>query len=267
MRGTFTSGVLDCLMDYGVEFPYGIGVSAGACNGVSFVSRQRGRAKYSNITLLKEQHYIGFKHLLRQRSIIDMEMLYVRFTEEIYPFDYDTYFNNPMRFEIVTTDCLTGQPRYQEERTDRKRLIDLVKASASLPYVCPIAYVDGQPRLDGGIVDSIPLKRALEQGYEHCVVVLTRNRGYRKSEKDVKIPHFIYRNYPRLRVALSHRCALYNEQLEMVERLEDEGRIIVIRPESPLSVDRMERNTDKLTALYQEGYSCAEKRMQEILSI
>ena len=113
MRGTFTSGVLDYMMDHGIEVPYGIGVSAGACNGVSYVSRQRGRAKFSNIDLLEKYKYIGLNHLLRTGSIIDMDMLYNHFTEEILPFDYDSYFARSMRFEMVTTDCLTGQPCLQ----------------------------------------------------------------------------------------------------------------------------------------------------------
>ena len=259
MRGTFTSGVLDYLMDNDIEFPYGIGVSAGACNGVSYVSRQRGRAKFSNIELLDKYKYIGLDHLIRTGSIIDMEMLYSRFTEEILPFDYDSYFSREMRFEMVTTDCLTGKACYMEEYSDRKRLIDIVKASASLPYVCPICFVDDRPMLDGGIVDSIPIQRAFSQGYEKCIVVLTRNKGYRKKEKGLNLPFFIYRKYPLLREALKQRSIAYNQQLEMIEELENKGQIIVIRPEKPIVVDRMERNISKLTNLYNEGYSCAEK--------
>lgn len=259
MRGTFTSGVLDYLMDNEIEFPYGIGVSAGACNGVSYVSRQRGRAKFSNIELLDKYKYIGLDHLIRTGSIIDMEMLYSRFTDEILPFDYDSYFSREMRFEMVTTDCLTGKACYMEEYSDRKRLIDIVKASASLPYVCPICYVDDRPMLDGGIVDSIPIQRAFSQGYEKCIVVLTRNKGYRKKEKEFNLPFFIYRKYPFLREALKQRSIAYNQQLEMIESLENKGQIIVIRPEKPIVVDRMERNISKLTNLYNEGYSCAEK--------
>ncbi len=265
MRGTFTSGVLDYLMDNDIEFPYGIGVSAGACNGVSYVSRQRGRAKFSNIELLDKYKYIGLDHLIRTGSIIDMEMLYSRFTEEILPFDYDSYFSREMRFEMVTTDCLTGKACYMEEHSDRKRLIDIVKASASLPYVCPICYVDDRPMLDGGIVDSIPIQRAFSQGYEKCVVVLTRNKGYRKKEKEFNLPFFIYRKYPFLRDALKQRSIAYNQQLEMIESLENKGQIIVIRPEKPIVVDRMERNIFKLTDLYNEGYSCAERILNVML--
>ena len=265
MRGTFTSGVLDYMMDHGIEVPYGIGVSAGACNGVSYVSRQRGRAKFSNIDLLEKYKYIGLNHLLRTGSIIDMDMLYNHFTEEILPFDYDSYFARSMRFEMVTTDCLTGQPCYMEEHSDRRRLIDIVKASASLPYVCPICSVDNRPMLDGGIVDSIPIERAFSQGYERNIVVLTRNRGYRKKEKTFKLPAFVYRQYPHLREALRVRSLLYNRQLSLVERLEDEGRIVVVRPEKPVVVGRMERNVQRLTDLYHEGYTCAEKVLSQML--
>ncbi len=265
MRGTFTSGVLDYMMDHNIEVPYGIGVSAGACNGVSFVSHQRGRAKFSNIDLLDKYKYIGINHLLRTGSIIDMDMLYNRFTEEILPFDYDTYFARPMRFEMVTTDCLTGQACYMEEQHDRRRLIDIVKASASLPYVCPICYVDNRPMLDGGIVDSIPIERAMSQGYEKNIVVLTRNKGYRKKEKTIQHPSFIYRRYPQLRQALIMRNIRYNNQLALIEQMETEGRILVIRPEKPIVVDRMEKNVKKLTDLYNEGYACAEKVLGRLI--
>ena len=225
MRGVFTCGVLDYMMDKKVWFPYGVGVSAGACNGLSYMSRQRGRAKFSNIDLLEKYHYIGIKHLWRKHSILDQELLYEHFPKEILPYDYKTYAENPARFEMVTTNCITGRACYLEEKHDPRRIIAIAKASSSLPYVCPIAYVDGEPMLDGGIVDSIPVLRAIEQGFDKNVVVLTRNRGYRKKGKDMKIPHFIYKKYPRLRVVLSKRCRIYNEQLDLVEQLEDKGRI------------------------------------------
>lgn len=257
MRGVFTCGVLDYLMDHDIRFPYTIGVSAGACNGLSYMSRQRGRGKYSNIDLMEKYDYIGLKHLLRKRNIMDFDLLFHKFPEEIIPYDYDAYFASPERYVMVTSNCLTGEANYFEEKKDKQRMMDIVRASSSLPFVCPIAYVDGVPMLDGGIVDSIPLQRAMEDGYSRNVVVLTRNRGYRKESKEIRIPSFIYRKYPRMREALSLRSKLYNEQLDLVERLEDEGRIVVIRPLKPVQVDRIERNISKLSALYEEGYACA----------
>ncbi len=262
MRGVFTCGVLDYFMDNQLFFPYGIGVSAGACNGLSYMSHQRGRGKFSNIDMLEKYNYIGLKYVWKQHSILDLDLLFREFPERIVPYDYDTYFHNSARFEMVTTNCITGQPCYLEDKESPDRILAIVKASSSLPYVCPITMVDGIPMLDGGIVDSIPIERAFSQGYSKLVVVLTRNKGYRKNEKDMKIPHFIYKDYPRLRVALSHRCRRYNQQLELVERLEEEGKITVIRPLKPIVVGRMERNTQKLMALYEEGYACAKAAME-----
>lgn len=262
MRGVFTCGVLDYLMDHDIRFPYTIGVSAGACNGLSYMSRQRGRAKYSNIDLLEKYHYIGLKHLLKKRNILDFDLLFTEFPEHILPYDYQAYFNSPGRYVMVTTNCLTGEANYFEEKEDKNRVIDIVRASSSLPFVCPIAYVDGIPMLDGGIVDSIPLQRAIDDGYRNNVVVLTRNRGYRKENKDIHVPSFVYRKYPKIREALSRRCAVYNEQLEMVERMEEEGNITVIRPRKPVVVDRIERDIHKLTDLYEEGYECAKQKFE-----
>ena len=262
MRGVFTCGVLDYLMDNKVSFPYTVGVSAGACNGLSYMSHQRGRGKYSNIDLLAKYKYIGIRPLIKHRMLIDQTLLFHRFPDRILPYNYKAYAENPNRFEMVTTDCLTGRACYWEEKYDEGRIIDIVKASSSLPYACPIIPVDGRPMLDGGIVDSIPILRAFEQGCEKCVVVLTRNRGYRKSVGKVYVPKFIYKEYPRLRVALRNRNKLYNAQLELVERLEDEGKIVVIRPEQPIVVGRMETNVKKLTDLYNQGYACAKKVME-----
>ena len=262
MRGVFTCGVLDYLMDHKISFPYAIGVSAGACNGLSYMSHQRGRGKYSNIDLLAKYKYIGIRPLVKKRGLIDQQLLFHRFPDRILPYNYKAYAENPARFEMVTTDCRTGRACYWEEKHNEKRIIEIVKASSSLPYACPIIYVDGRPMLDGGIVDSIPLLRAYEQGYDKCVVVLTRNKGYRKSTKRVPVPSFIYKKYPRLRVALRNRNKLYNGQLELVERLEEEGKIIVIRPEKPIVVGRMETSVKKLTDLYNQGYECARKVME-----
>jgi len=266
MRGVFTSGVLDYLLDRDLHFAYAVSVSAGACNGLSFMSRQRGRAKATNIDLLNKYNYIGLKYLWTQHSILDTELLYDKIPNEVLPFDYATCFANPMDFEMVTTDCQTGKPCYLMERSDRERLVRIARASSSLPFVCPIVPVDGRPMLDGGIVDSIPVERAMATGHTLNVVVLTRNRGYRSTDRDIKMPRFIYRNYPRLRLVLSKRHACYNRQLDLVERLEDEGRIIAIRPERPLEVGRLENDTKKLTALYEEGYDCARRVLEPLLT-
>ena len=257
MRGVFTCGVLDNLMDRGIRFPYTIGVSAGACNGLSYMSGQRGRGKYSNITLLEEYRYIGLKQLLLKGNIMDFDLLFYEFPERIIPYDYEAFAKCEERYEMVTTSCRTGQACYFDEKEDPKRIIDIVKASSSLPFVSPISYVDGEPMLDGGISDSIPILRARELGFDNNLVVLTRNKGYRKPQKPTRVPPFFYRKYPKLREMIRKRNACYNEQIEMVERLETEGKLTVIRPVNPIVVDRMERDTQKLLDLYNEGYNCA----------
>jgi predicted patatin/cPLA2 family phospholipase len=257
MRGVFTCGVLDNFMDRGIRFPYVIGVSAGACNGLSYLSDQRGRAKFSNIDMLEKYKYIGLKYLFKERNIMDFDLLFNEFPEHILPYDYDTYFRAAERFVMVTTNCKTGKANYFEEKQDKKRLMDIVRASSSLPFACPIAYVDGVPMLDGGIADSIPLQHAQADGFKHNVVVLTRNRGYRKEDKRLSIPVLFYHKYPNIRKTLKLRNRIYNAQLDLVERMEDEGQITVIRPNKPIVVDRIERNISKLVDLYEEGYACA----------
>lgn len=259
MRGVFTSGVLDNFMDRGIRFPYTVGVSAGACNGLSYMSGQRGRAKYSNIDLLAQYNYIGFKHLLLKGNIMDFELLFHTFPTKISPYDYEALAKSKEKFEMVTTSCKSGSACYYDEKENPARIIDIVKASSSLPFVTPIAYIDGEPMLDGGIADSIPLLRAQSLGYTNNVVVLTRNRGYRKPEKPTTVPFFCYRKYPALRNAIHTRNAHYNKQIALVEELEEKGLLTVIRAEKPIEVDRMERDTKKLLALYEEGYNCADK--------
>lgn len=259
MRGVFTCGVLDNFMDRGIRFPYTIGVSAGACNGLSYMSEQRGRAKFSNIDLLDKYHYIGFRHLITKGSIMDFKLLFEEFPTRIIPYDYARYAKCTECYEMVTTDCATGQACYYEEKSDPKRIIDIVRASSSLPYVCHIAKVDGREMLDGGIADSIPIMRARDLGYDNNVVVLTRNKGYRKSDKLSFVPPLVYRKYPALRDALRRRNIEYNKQIALVEELEERGDIVVIRPERPIEVGRMERDVKRLIALYDEGYDLASR--------
>ena len=257
LRGVFTCGVLDCFMDHGIRFPLTIGVSAGACNGLSYMSGQRGRARISNIDLMEKHHYVGFKYLLTQGSIMNFKLLFEDFPERIIPYNYEAYFSNPDRFVMVTTNCLNGEAEYFEEKSSSERVMSIVRASSSLPFVTKITYVDGIPMLDGGIADSIPVRYVLEQGYDNPVVILTRNKGYRKKENKMRVAKTMYRKYPNLQQALSRRNAVYNQTMDLIEKMEDEGKITVIRPIRPVEVGRMEKDTAKLAALYQEGYDIA----------
>ena len=254
LRGVFTCGVLDAFMERGIQFPLTVGVSAGACNGLSYMSGQKGRAKASNIDLMDKYHYVGLKYLLTQGCIMDFKLLFEEFPEKIIPYDYEAYFTNPNRFVMVTTNCLTGKAEYLEERKDPRRVMEIVRASSSLPFVTQITYVDSVPMLDGGICDSIPVEYVLAQGFKDITVILTRNRGYRKSEKPNPFLRLFYRKYPKLQDAIADRNREYNRTMDLIEHLEEEGKITVIRPLKPIEVDRMEKDTAKLRQLYNEGY-------------
>ena len=259
MRGVFTSGVLDAFMKHNLYFRYIVAVSAGACNGMSYVSRQPRRARISNIDYLARYKYIGIRHLVTQGCIFDRELLYDKFPNQLLPFDFEEYFMHAKGFEMVTTNCLTGKAMYLSETSDRQRSLDIVRASSSLPYVSKIVTVDNIPMLDGGIADSIPINRAIETGHEHNVVILTRNKGWRDTSKDRKVPAFIYKNYPRLRVALSRRHVVYNQQINLIDQLEAEGKITCIRPIRPMEVGRIENDVEKLERLYEEGFAIGEQ--------
>ena len=263
MRGVFTSGVLDALMKHAIYFRYVVAVSAGACNGMSYVSRQPRRARIANIDYLSRYHYIGLRHLAQQGCIFDRDLLYNKFPNHLIPVDFDEYFQHADTFEVVTTNCLTGRAMYLTEAQSRQRAIDILRASSSLPYVSSIVTVDGIPMLDGGIVDSIPVERAIAQGHATNVVVLTRNKGWRDTNPDLKQPRFVYSQYPRLRLALSRRHEVYNRQIDLVDRLETEGKIVCIRPIRPLEVGRMESDVEKLERLYQEGFDLGEAFAQQ----
>lgn len=261
MRGVFSVGVLDYLLDQQIHFPYTIGVSAGASNGLSYASRQRGRSLYSNTELLRKYNYIGLSHLLRGKGYIDLDFVFHVYPDRYYPFDFQTYAQTRERFVMVASNCLTGEAIYFEEKNDEARMVEICKASCTLPILCPITYVDGIPMVDGGVCDAIPVRRALHEGYSKLVVVLTRNQGYRKADKEAYLPAFVFRQYPSLREKLRTRYLRYNETLDLVEQLEAEGKALVIRPERPLQVSRTCNDISLLRALYVEGYQLAKEQL------
>ncbi|MBR2497688.1 MAG: patatin family protein [Parabacteroides sp.] len=264
MRGIFTVGVLDYFMDHHIWFPYTIGVSAGASNGISYASRQRGRSRFSNIDLLKEYNYIGLRHFFKGKGYINLEFLFRVYPEKYFPFDFETYQKSTDRFVMVTSNCLTGKAEYYEEKQDENRLLDICQASCTLPVLCPVTYVDGIPMVDGGVCDAIPIQRSIDDGNQQNVIVLTRNKGYRKKDKDFKLPGFIYRQYPAIREQLRLRYRKYNEVLDYIDELEAQGKAVVIRPERPMEVGRTSDDRQKLIELYEEGYQLAGKMLSNI---
>lgn len=260
-RGVFTSGVLDYFMEQNCYIPNVAGVSAGSCNLLGYVARQPQRTKRCMIDWLRAGSYAGVKYIVKQKSIFNMDLIFDIFPNAVIPFDYNTYFHSKQKCWLVTTNCKTGRAEYLDERENRKRLLDICRASCSIPIAAPTVEIDGIPMLDGGMADSIPIRFMIRQGCNRNVLVLTRQKGYRKepSPRTNKAAQFLYgRKYPELVKAIRNRYKVYNRTLELIERLEDEGRIFVIRPQVPV-VRRIEKNPDVLQAFYEHGYDYAKE--------
>ena len=265
-RGIFTAGVLDYLLEKNIEFSYIIGVSAGSCNALDFVSKQFDRTRHC-LMPEKENDYITPKAILKKRSIFDMDMIFDKYPNGIYPFDFDTYFASDSLCEIVATNVRTGAAEYLTEDSDKERLMQICRASCSIPMVTPMVRLGERMYVDGGVADSVPLEHTMELGYDKIFVVLTRNRGYRKSPSPGvdKLWHRYFRKYPKLAQALEMRYALYNRQMELVERLEAEGKIFAIRPEIK-TISRTERNRERLMEFYRHGYIQMMKHYDELIN-
>lgn len=267
VRGVFTSGVLDYLMEKDLYFSHVVGVSAGTCNGVNYVSRQIERTKKCMIHQEDEyDYYMGIRKFIKEKSLLNMDMIFDKFPNEIFPFDYDTYFNSDIYTEWVTTNCLTGKAEYMDSRDSKEQLMKICRASSSMPLISPIVNIDGIPYLDGGLSDSIPIRRAMKYGNKKMVIVLTKNKGYRKkfvTKAKRKLYEPAYKKYPELVKTLIKRPVIYNRTLDKIEQLEEEGKIFVIRPEVAM-ISRLERNMEKLEEFYRHGHEEMERRYDEL---
>lgn len=268
VRGVFTSGVLDYLMERDMYFSHVVGVSAGACNGVSYVSEQIERTKKCMIHQENEyDYYVGISRFIKEKSLLNMDMIFDKFPNEIYPFDYNTYFNSKIFTEWVTTNCITGKAEYMDDRTNKERLMKICRASSSMPLISPIVNIDGVPYLDGGLSDSIPIRRAMKYGNKKIVLVLTKNKGYRKkfvTKARRKLYESAYKKYPELVKTLIKRPVIYNRTLEKIEKLEEQGKIFVVRPET-MMISRLERNVEKQEEFYKHGYEEMGKKYEDLV--
>ncbi len=263
MRGIYTIGVLDCLMDEKFRADYVIGVSAGACNGSSYVSNQKGRAYRTNTEYISDSRYLGIKNYLTTKSLFGMDFLFDQIPNKLIPFDYDAFFQSPCEFVMGVTDVVTGRAKYFDKRHVEPKNI-VLRASSSLPVFAPIVEYQGGKYLDGGVADSIPVKKALEDGCDKVIVVLTREHGFvKKTEKFRSVYKRMYKNYPKMVEALDSRHEQYNKTLSFLKELEQEGKAIVIAPKEPLSVGRFEKSSDRLKAVWEIGYQDMKEKMKE----
>lgn len=268
MRGLFTAGVLDAFLDENIKADRTYGVSAGACNMISYFTGQRGRNRAVNVGFINDKRYMSWENLLRTGSLFGEEMMYHTIPEELLPFDFDKYQEVKPDAWAVCTSVLSGRAVYIRVPYDLKNQYQPILASMSLPLVSkPVPY-NGDLLLDGGIADPIPAQKAIKDGCEKLIIVLTRQLGYIKQpESTLKLSKAVYRKYPSLIRALEKRHKVYNKELEYVRELEKEGKAVVIRPPHPVDISRTEKDTKKLNALYQEGYREAIDQIEKIRAL
>lgn len=267
MRGLYTCGVLELFMDKELYFDYIIGVSAGACNAVSYISRQKGRNIKVNTDFVNDWRYMSLRNLIRERSYFGMDFIFKEIPDKHVKFDYEAFNNSQCDFYIGTTDCKTGKPLYFGKNDMGEYFNDILRASSSIPLMSPIVSFKDYELLDGGISDSIPIVKSIEDGNDKNIIVLTRNKGYRKSPvKFEALVRMKYRKYPLLVEAILNRYRMYNDTLDYIEKLEAEGKAIVIRASREMKVDRLERNREKLQELYRNGYEDAESLYDRIVA-
>lgn len=266
MRGLFTAGAIDVLMENGIEFDGAIGVSAGAAFGCNYKSRQIGRVIRYNTRFVLDKRYGSFRNLLRTGNFYSTEFCYGEVPLSYDVFDFDAYVRNPMDFYVVATDIETGRAVYHKYGGWEDHGFDWIRASASMPLVSQIVEIDGQKLLDGGIADSIPLKYFQSIGYAKNVVILTQPKGYIKTpNRAMPLIRAKYRAYPKLVEALANRHIVYNKTLAFIEEAEQKGDVFVIRPEAPLPVSRTENDPEKLRAAYQLGRAAADESLAVLI--
>lgn len=265
MRGLYTCGVLEYFMENNLYFPYVIGVSAGACNAASYISRQQKRNEKVIIGFVKDWRYMSFRNLLLSKSYFGMDFIFDEIPNRHVPFDFKTFYESPGVFLVGATNCRTGKPVYLD-KDDLGDQFQALRASASLPMISPIVNYKGLELLDGGISDSIPLKRSIADGNLKNIVVLTRNKGYRKQPGRFNaLLKLKYRNYPQLIETMLKRYKNYNETLDYIDHLENIGQVVVIRPSKELEVDRLEKDPQKLQRLLQQGYEDTKRTYERII--
>lgn len=265
LKGVYTSGVLDFFLDKGIEFSSCYGVSAGACNLCSFLSKQRGRAYHVNVDYLDDKNYCSVYSLLKTGDLFGVDMCYHKIPDELYPFDHKTYYQYQGTFYSVVTNIESGQPEYIPIK-DMHKDIDAVRASASLPLVSRNVSYHGQLYLDGGISDAIPLRRSIEDGNHKNVVVMTKEVGYRRQPSSMtSLIKLRYRKYPEVYKLMKNRHIVYNETLDFIEEQVKAGNTFLIQPKKKSDVGRIEKDKVKLQALYEEGYQEASECYETLL--
>lgn len=268
MKGIYTAGVLEFFLEKGIEFSSVYGVSAGACHMCSYLSKQKGRARDISVDYLKDKNYCSVRSLITTGDIFNVKMCYQDIPDTLYPFDHETFEKYEGKAYSVVTNIETGEPEYLQMRDMRKDIV-MVRASASLPLVSRNVPIGDKLYLDGGISDAIPLQKSIADGNLKNIVVMTKEEDYiRKPTGGMQLAliKFKYRKYPKVYELMASRHERYNACVEDIYRMQEEGKAYVIRPKQASDVGRIEKDREKMLALYEEGYADAKARYEEILA-
>lgn len=266
MKGLYTAGVLDFFLDKDIMCSSVYGVSAGACSMCSYLSRQRGRTRDVNIDYIDSKNYCGVRSLVTSGDLFNVTMLYHLIPDYLHPYDNEAFAAYEGKAYSVATNIVTGRPEYFRIR-DMKADIDKIRASASLPLVSRNVKIDGNYYLDGGLSDSIPLQKSVMDGNRKNIVVMTKEVGYvRRPSSQMGLIKARYVKYPKVAELMAERHINYNEQVAYIERQQANGQAFVIRPQHPSDVGRVEKDAEKLQALYQQGYDEAEACYEDLMA-
>lgn len=264
-RPIFSSGVMDAFIDAGIEIPYVIGVSAGITDGFSYVSKQTKRNYDILMNYRHDKRYVSLRNYLTDRSLFGLKFAYETIANEIYPFDFDTFLNSKTIIKVGVTNARTGKSEY----LDGKQLDNqctMLKATCAIPFVFPVIHLNNKEYYDGGICDPIPVLKAIEDGNTKHIIILTRDKDYKKtlSKANIIASKALKKKYPLLVEPLLNRHLTYNKTVQYCEQLEREGKAIILRPTLQMNIKSFENDMDKIDRLYHYGYDLAVKRMDEI---
>jgi predicted patatin/cPLA2 family phospholipase len=264
-RGIYSAGILDYFLEQEWHFPYIIGVSMGSCNGANYISKQKKRSVEIPYEYIEDPRYISYKNLITQGNLFGMDFIFHKIPDQLNKFDYETFRKSEQEFVITTMDVDHGGSRFfsNKELNDAEFNIAL-KASCSLPFISKMVNIRDGKYLDGGLSDSIPIKKAFDDGVDKVIALVTREKGYRKNEKETNIGRWVYRKYPHVIKAIHSRSVKYNQELEYMEKMASLGKVFPIYPKVAIDLGRTEKNKDKLMQCYLDGYERAKELHEEI---
>ncbi len=265
MRGIFTAGVLDSFIEKELEFPYVIGVSMGAYIGASYITKQRYRAFKVLTYSTHNKEFIDFKRVLYGRPIVDPNFIFNNIDKKLFPFKFDKFHDDTREFVSVATNCFTGKSEYLYKSNFHKNEYEkAIMASCAYPVLTDIVYFNDIPYLDGGISDSIPIEHVLKKNKRKIVIILTHPKGFRESSlwyyTGSKI---VFKNYPKVAKAILNRSLKYNKSLDLIEELEEEGKVFVIRP-SKMEMEISDADTSKIIKHYEMGFQCGLSKIKKL---